>query len=213
MITVKQFTFNDFQENTYILSDPSLETIIIDPGCNTGEEMQLVEDYIKNKNLKPVKLINTHCHIDHVLGNSFIAKTFGLELAVHPAEVELLEAVESYSKLYRIQYDKSPVPSIFLEEDQKIRFGNSILKILFVPGHSPGHLAFLDSEQKFIIGGDVLFQGSIGRTDLPGGNYETLIRSIRTKFIPLGDEHTVYPGHGPSTNIGFEKIHNPFLTN
>ena len=211
MITLQCFTFNPFQENTYIVYDESRECLIFDPGCYTVNEQKKLVSTIEKIQLKPVRLINTHCHIDHVLGNRFVADTYKLKLEIHKIEYPMLLATKEYAHLYDLKYEESPLPQNYLNEDDKIEFGHSTLEILLVPGHSPGHIALVNREQKFVIGGDVLFQGSIGRTDLPGGDYGTLMTSIKSKLIPLGDDFQIYPGHGPSTNIGFEKMNNPFL--
>jgi hydroxyacylglutathione hydrolase len=211
MTKVKGFTFNPFQENTYVLYDETRECVIIDPGCyDPAEKLELTE-FIKHENLKPVKLLNTHCHIDHVLGNKYVAETWSLELLTHKLEVGLLNVVQSYGANWGIFAEKSPVPSAFLDEGEIFSFGNSELKVIFTPGHSPGSICFYLIEEKFIISGDVLFYQSIGRTDLPGGDYDTLINSIKEKMFALPDETVVYPGHGPATSIGAEKKSNPFL--
>ncbi len=211
MIKVQTFTFNPtFAENTYILYDESKECIIIDPGCFLKQEYDELSNFIEEQQLKPVKLVNTHCHIDHVLGNSFVKDTYKIPLYIHKIETEVLFAVKNYAELYGFGGYQEASPDHFMEEGELLEFGNSSLEILFVPGHAPGHLAFLSKEQKFLIGGDVLFDGSIGRTDLPGGDFETLINSIHTKLFPLDDEVIVYPGHGPTTTIGKEKMSNPF---
>lgn len=213
MIKIDFFTFNPFQENTYVLSDETKQCVIIDPGCYDPVEKKKLADFIKNENLQPVKLINTHCHIDHVLGNKFIAEKYKLPLEIHPNEILLLKAVNTYAPQYGILYEASPEPTASLIEGEMIKFGNSQLKIIFTPGHSPGSVCFYHEKEKLVIGGDVLFQMSIGRTDLPGGDYNTLIKSIREKLFVLQDEVRVYPGHGPMTTIGYEKKHNPFLIN
>jgi len=212
MITIDCFTFNGFQENTYVLRDETNECVIIDPGCYTSSEQQELVNFIKTNGLTPVKLLNTHCHIDHILGNNFVASTFNLRLSMHEKDLPVLHATTEYGHLYGFTVDKSPEPSEFLDEGDVVKFGNSQLDVLFVPGHAPGHIVFVNHEQKFAINGDVLFYGSIGRTDLPGGDHETLINSIKTKMFALGDDYTIYTGHGPSTTIGFEKANNPFLT-
>ncbi|MBL4651591.1 MAG: MBL fold metallo-hydrolase [Flavobacteriales bacterium] len=212
MIDVKSFTFNPFQENMYILSDDTNECIIIDPGCYEGREKEELTQYISSKKLVPKRLLNTHCHIDHVFGNKLVSETYNLELEIHKADLPVLESVAQVAHLYNIpNVDESPKPSSFLNEGDKITFGHSELDILFVPGHAPGHIAFVNHNQKFVIGGDVLFYTSIGRTDLPGGDHETLIESIKTKFFTLADDYEVYSGHGQKTTIGFEKSNNPFL--
>lgn len=210
MIKIQSFVFGPFMENTYILSDETLECIIIDPGCYEKEEQEVITNYISDNNLKVVKLLNTHCHIDHVLGNDFIKEKYKVTLATHKIEEPLLKAVKTYAPNYGFaNYHEADIDD-FIDEGDIVQFGNSQLEILFVPGHSPGHIAFYHREQKFCIGGDVLFQGSIGRTDLPGGDFNTLIQSIHQKIFPLGDGFTVYCGHGPSTTVGEEKKSNPF---
>ncbi len=212
MITVKSFTFNPYQENTYVLSDESGQCIVIDPGMYDGKEENIFLKYIAGEKLTPVALLNTHCHIDHVLGNKFVADTYGLLPQFHEGELPLLEAVPSYAPSYGMRYAISPLPEKFLPSSGSFTFGNSMLELILAPGHSPAHLCFYSKEDDFLIGGDVLFYQSIGRTDLPGGNYQQLIDSIEHKLFVLPDSCTVYPGHGPSTTIGFEKMHNPFLT-
>jgi len=209
---VAQFVFSPWSENTYVLYDDSLECIIIDPGCsNVEEEKQLIQ-FIESKNLKPVKLVNTHCHIDHVLGNRFIADKYQLKLIAHQGEKVVLDNMETIAQMYGMAYTKSPDIEIFIEEGDLLSFGNTKLEVYFTPGHSPASLSFFHRESKQLIAGDVLFQGSIGRTDLPGGDFATLISSIRKKIFPLGDEVVVYSGHGPNTTIGVERRSNPFLT-
>ncbi len=211
MITIQSFTFGPFQENTYILFDETKECIIIDPGCYDEAERAELAAFIESKKLKPVKLINTHCHLDHVFGNGFVADKYNLKLEINKQDLPVLDAYLTTCGLYGLNAEPSPAPSVFLDEGDIVRFGNAELEILFTPGHSPGSITFYNREQKFMIAGDVLFYGSIGRTDLPGGNYETLINNIKTKLFPLGDDYTVYSGHGPETNTGFERKNNPFL--
>ena len=211
MITIKLFSFNPFSENTYILSDESGECVIIDPGCYSSEEEQELKSYIENNQLRPVKLLNTHCHVDHVFGNLFVAETWKLGLEMHREDLPLLASFPKVCQMYGFPGGPQPEPAVFLEEGDQVKFGNSVLEILFTPGHAPGHIVFYHAGQQFLIGGDVLFQGSIGRTDLPGGNFETLEKSIREKLYTLPDAVTVYPGHGPSTTIGWEKKSNPFV--
>ncbi|MDB0006522.1 MBL fold metallo-hydrolase [Flavobacteriales bacterium] len=212
MIKIQSFTFNGFQENTYVLFDESKKCIIIDPGCYEQNEKLELERFIVDNELEPVKLINTHCHIDHVLGNRFVAEKWSLDLEMHELDLPTLHSVKDYCQLYGFHnYEESPEPSTFLKEGDKIHFGNSSLDVLFTPGHAPGHIVLYSNEQHFVIGGDVLFQMSIGRTDLPGGDYDTLINSIKDKLLPLDEQTKVYSGHGPSTTIGYEKTNNPFL--
>lgn len=210
-MTVDFFTFNPFQENTYILSDETKQCIIIDPGCYDSNEKDELAAFIENQKLKPVKLINTHCHIDHVLGNKFIADKYNLQLELNFLEIPLLRAVGNYASMYGIYCDPSPEPFALLKEGDVLKFGNTSLQILLTPGHSPGSICLYNEKEKLLIAGDVLFQMSIGRTDLPGGDYDTLIKSIREKLFILPDDVKVCPGHGPATTIGFEKKNNPFL--
>lgn len=211
MITIQGFTFNLFEENTYILYDETKECVIIDPGCSNKSEQEELTQFIKDEELKPVKLLNTHCHIDHVFGNSFIAKKYNLGLEIHKDDLHVLHSLPQVSHLYGLNAEESVEPSNFLNEGDKIQFGNSSLDILFTPGHSPGSICFVSHTDKFIIGGDVLFYGSIGRTDLPGGDHETLLSNIRQKLFVLDDDYAVFSGHGQESSIGFEKKNNPFL--
>ena len=208
---IKKFTFNYFAENTYVLSDESGECVIIDPGCCNSQEETVLSDYIISNNLRPVKLLNTHCHIDHILGNAFIANKFKLELLIHKDDLTVLNSGSVIADRYGIPYLPSPGPGSFLEEGEQVSFGINYLDIIFTPGHSPGSICFINHKNKIIIGGDVLFQGSIGRTDLPGGDFETLANSIRNKLYSLPDDFIVYPGHGDLTTIGVEKKSNPFV--
>ncbi|WP_256010954.1 MBL fold metallo-hydrolase [Desertivirga xinjiangensis] len=211
MIHVHSFVNNPYQENTYILFDESRQCVIIDPGMYTGAEQNAITKYIAEQKLSPVLLLNTHCHIDHVLGNKFVFDTYGLKPQFHEGELPLLTAVPSYAPAQGFQYEVSPLPERFLPETGSINFGNSELEIIFAPGHSPAHLCFYSKTEKIVIGGDVLFYGSIGRTDLPGGNHAQLLSNIREKLFVLPDATIVYPGHGRETSIGFEKQHNPFF--
>jgi glyoxylase-like metal-dependent hydrolase (beta-lactamase superfamily II) len=212
MISVHFFTFSPIAENTYVLYDETKECVIIDPGCYDDRERSELADFIKNNELKPVRLLNTHCHLDHVFGNNFVAKKYNLKLEAHQQEIPVLEAFERSAAMYGMNADRSPEIAVFLKEGDQVTFGNSVLDILFTPGHSPGSITFYNREQQFMISGDVLFYGSVGRSDLPGGNHATLIDSIRKKLLPLGDAFKVYSGHGPLTTIGNERLHNPFLT-
>jgi glyoxylase-like metal-dependent hydrolase (beta-lactamase superfamily II) len=211
MMTIQQFTFNPYQENTYVLYDETGECVIIDPGMYDGQEQNVLAKWIKEKNLKPVLLLNTHCHLDHVFGNKFVFDNWSLKPRFHKGELYILQAVPGYAPQMGLNYERSPEPEVYLEETGTVIFGNSILELIFAPGHSPAHLCFYAREDKFLIGGDVLFYKSIGRTDLPGGDQLQLLNNIREKLFILPDTVTVYPGHGQSTTIGFEKRNNPFL--
>jgi len=210
-LTVHGITFNPFEENTYIIVAENKGCIVIDPGCfDTPEQNELVRK-IDELSSKPVKLINTHCHIDHILGNAFVASKYNLGLEIHEGELPVLHAGPVIAGMYGIPYDPSPAPSQFIKEGIDIELGSEKLKVLFTPGHSPASICFYYPQGGWLIGGDVLFYESIGRTDLPGGDYDTLINSIRTQLFTLPDDTIVYPGHGPQTTIGYEKMFNPFL--
>lgn len=211
MATVQSFVNNPYQENTYLLFDETGECAIIDPGMYTAAEQNALVTYIKDNNLKPVLLLNTHCHIDHVLGNNFVFDQYGLKPQFHEGESEVLAAVIAYAPSMGLRYDASPLPETYLPETGTVKFGNTELQLIFAPGHSPAHLCFYDKAANILIGGDVLFRNSIGRTDLPGGDYSTLIKNIEEKLFLLPDDCTVYPGHGPETTIGYEKQTNPYL--
>lgn len=211
MVTIQQFICNPFEENTYVLSDETGECVIVDPGCHEPHECDTLKDYIESNGLKPVALLNTHCHIDHVLGNRFVYETYGLRPCFHILEKPLLEGAAAWGAGWGIFMQPSPEAGQYLNEKDTVRFGNAELNILFVPGHSPGSIAFHHPIEKWMISGDVLFHMSIGRTDLPGGNHKTLLSSICTQFWPLDPDTIVYPGHGTSTTIGKEKAENPFF--
>ena len=212
MIQIQNFVFSPFMENTYVLYDETNEAIIVDPGCYEQAEKDELVDFIESKGLKVTKLINTHCHIDHVFGNAFVKKKFQVSLFIHPEDEATLRSVEVYAPAYGFQNYETSEADEFFQEGEQIIFGNSSLDILFTPGHAPGHVVLLNEEQKICIGGDVLFDGSIGRTDLPGGDFDTLIKSIHEKLFTLSDDFTVYPGHGGTTTIGKEKVSNPFCS-
>lgn len=207
---VKAFTFNPFMENTYVVYDETKEAIIIDPGCYDPREQKELVKFIESNDLIVKLILNTHGHIDHVLGNYFVKSQFKAPLWIGEKDLETLRSVETYASNYGFQNYQPAEHDKLLKADEVITFGNSTLNILFVPGHAPGHIAFYNKADGFIIGGDVLFDGSIGRTDLPGGDHDTLIESIHNEFFAFDDETVVYSGHGDSTTIGKEKASNPF---
>lgn len=212
MIHIHSFTFGPFQENTYILWDETLECLIIDPGNANASEHKQLRDFISEKKLKPQRLILTHAHIDHINGNKYVWDTYGLLPEVHKEDVYFIERHAVSGAMYGLTVDPSPMAEKFIEEGDVISFGNSKLQVVHTPGHAPGHVTFYNKDEGFMISGDVLFYGSIGRYDLPMGNLETLLSSIKNKLFPLGDAMKVYSGHGPSTTIGFERMNNPYLT-
>ena len=213
MLTVQFFTFNAFQENTYIIYAANGEAIIVDPGCSSTTENNALLHFVTQHNLKVVQLINTHCHLDHILGNQLIASTYGLELFLHPNEEQMLILSPQAAKMYGVQLNAYKGPLHFLSGGDVIKLGENELKVLDAPGHSPGSICLYSQAGGFIIAGDVLFRESIGRTDLPGGNHKVLIESIQTQLFTLPDNVVVYSGHGTTTTIGHEKQYNPFLQN
>ena len=209
MVHVEQFTFNGFQENTYVLFDENGKGVIIDPGCYERQEESDLLSFIEQRQIEIVAVLNTHAHIDHILGNQFVTSHFGVDLYLHEKDLNTLRSVESYAHVYGFNaYKVSPEPTQFLEDGQMLSFGEIELKVLFTPGHAPGHVVFYCEKGKFVINGDVLFQGSFGRVDLPGGDLETLKKSIFKIMFKLPEETVVYCGHGPSTTIGQEKRFN-----
>ncbi len=211
MLQIKCFVFSPIQENTYLLHNELKECIIIDPGCYFDDEKNKLQDFITKSGLKPTMLLNTHCHLDHVFGNKFVSETYGLTLYLHEKEKQVLSFAPASGLMYNMPFDNYSGEFILLKEGDKIVLGTDELEVIEAPGHSPGSICFYCKKQQFVIGGDVLFQRSIGRSDLPGGNHQTLLNSIRQKLFVLPDETKVYSGHGDSTSIGEEKLYNPFL--
>jgi glyoxylase-like metal-dependent hydrolase (beta-lactamase superfamily II) len=211
MLSVKPFTFNPVQENTYVLYNEAGQCCIIDPGCYFPEEDQELKEFIEQNSLQPVLLLNTHCHLDHVFGNKFVHQTWGLTLHIHPLEKKLLDFAPQSGQMWQLPFDNYEGDLVYLKEGTNISVGTDELEIRFTPGHSPGSVCFYHEASGFVIGGDVLFNGSIGRTDLPGGDFNTLINSIQTQLFTLPDDTKVYSGHGPVTTVGLEKMNNPFV--
>ena len=211
MISIKYFTFSPVQENTYVLYNEQGQAIIIDPGCYFQNEKQELANFINNKKLSVVQLLNTHCHLDHIFGNKWVYETYSLELFIHRNEEIVLAHGPQSGERWGLPFENYEGVLHFLDEGDVVTLGDNKLQIILAPGHSPGSICFYCEEQGFVIGGDALFQDSIGRTDLPLGDHQTLLNSIREKLFVLPDEVVVYPGHGPSTTIGYEKKNNPFL--
>ncbi|HQW05012.1 MAG: MBL fold metallo-hydrolase [Flavobacteriales bacterium] len=207
---VAKFTFNPFQENTYVVHD-SGDAVIIDPGCWDQAEREELEAYLTQNALTPSRLVLTHAHIDHIMGCSWIHDRYGLLPELHRLDLPTLNGGERTAQMFGIPYDPAPEPNRFIAEGDVINVGDDELKVLFVPGHAPGHIALHSAKDDFVISGDVLFKHSVGRVDLPGGDMDTLVSSIREQLFPLGDTVKVYCGHGPETTIGVERRSNPFL--
>jgi hydroxyacylglutathione hydrolase len=211
MLTTKLFTFNPVQENTYVIYNEKGECCIIDPGCYFTNERNELKNFISQHQLRPKYLLNTHCHLDHVFGNKFIHDEYGLILHFHSKEKQLFDNAPASGLMFGLPFDQYKGAVVYIDEGNTLSLGDDLFEILFTPGHSPGSISFYCKAQKFVIAGDVLFKMGIGRTDLPGGNFEALIDSIRTKLFVLPSDVVVYPGHGEPTAIGYEKLHNPFL--
>lgn len=211
MIAIKKFAFNAFQVNTVLLYDETKECVIIDAACYDDNERKQLVAFIKGEGLKPIKAINTHCHIDHILGCNFVCSYFNIPLAIHEAGQLFLDRAPEQGKAYGFEVEEVVKPAHYMNEGDQLKFGNSILDILYTPGHADGSICFINKDQKFAVVGDVLFNGSIGRTDLPTGNFELLKTNIQEKLFKLEDDVQVICGHGPDTSIGFEKHNNPFV--
>ncbi len=207
-----RFIFSPFQENTYLIWDETTrESCIVDPGCFNASEEEELKSFINSNNLTVKYLINTHCHIDHIFGNLFVKEEFDPKYLAPKEDVPLLEMAIEQGKQFGLEVKPSPLPDGFIEESESISLGDVEIKFIFTPGHTPGEYCIYIPAESVCITGDVLFKESIGRTDLWGGNYETLIDSIKTKLLSLSDNTTIYPGHGGSSTISYEKEHNSFL--
>jgi hydroxyacylglutathione hydrolase len=212
MFLIKVLTFNAVQENTYVLYNEFKECIIVDPGCYSDDEKETLQAFINTHELQPKILLNTHCHLDHVFGNKYIAEAYRLSLQIHKNEQAVLQMAPASGLMFNLPFDNYKGELIFLKEGDIISLAEDFLQVIEAPGHSPGSVCFYCEKQKFIIGGDVLFYQSIGRTDLPGGSHESLIKNIKEKLLVLPEDVKVYPGHGRETTIGEEIKYNPYLT-
>jgi glyoxylase-like metal-dependent hydrolase (beta-lactamase superfamily II) len=211
MLTVHKLVFNAFQENTFLIEAENKDCIIIDPGCSNALENDRLKSFVEEKSLKPVALVLTHFHLDHVFGNKFVFDTWSLLPTGHKDGEATLNGNKRACEAYGLPYIPSPPITHFIAHNDTVLLNNEIIKVLHVPGHSTGHVALVNTEANWVIAGDVLFQNSIGRTDLPGGDFDVLEKSIREKMYLLPDEMVVYCGHGPETTIGNEKFANPFV--
>ena len=211
MLKIERLVFNPFQENTYLVFDNTGDVVIIYPGCSDEVEEQKLVNFIDDHKLKPVAQIFTHTHIDHILGAAFVYQKYGLKPMMHHDALPFLKGAKKQGQMYGFEVEEIVEPEEFLDEGEIFKFGNSAINVLHTPGHVDGHLCFVNTEDKFAIVGDVLFRDSIGRTDLPTGDFDVLAKNIRTKLYSLDPDFTIYPGHGPETTIGYEMINNPFV--
>ena len=212
MLKIKSFFFSPIQENTYLLYNEFNQCAIIDPGCYFDAEKEELTQFIKDNSLTVIHLLNTHCHLDHVFGNKYAAETYSLTPQIHKKEEQVLAFAPTSGLMYDLPFDNYTGQLLFLKERDVVTIGKDELVLIEAPGHSPGHICFYNKAQGFLIGGDVLFNRSIGRTDLPGGNYDELIKNIKEKLLVLPNKTIVYSGHGETTTIGEEKVENPYLT-
>ena len=208
---IQSFTFNPFSENTYVLYDETGNAVVLDPGCAFPDEEAELSQFIEQKQLTVKNVLLTHAHVDHIFGCDYVCKTYGVGISMHADDLFLLQRGPQIGLMYGFPVKEAPAPEAYLNHGDIFSFGNTELEILHTPGHSPGSISFVHRDSKSVICGDVLFQGSIGRSDLPGGNLEILLQAIRTQLLPLGDDYQVYNGHGNPTTIGAEKKFNPFL--
>lgn len=207
MLQVVSFTVNPFLENTYLIINQSKEALIIDPGMCNEKELSEFFRYIELNQIRPYKIINTHAHLDHIFGVTIVKEKYKIPFGIHRDEKTTLDNACDTAKLFGLELQAIPEIDFYIDENKPILFGDAILNILFTPGHSPGSIAFHAPQEDFVISGDVLFQDSIGRTDLPGGNFDQLIQSIKSKLFTLPASTKVYPGHGESTTIEREKLY------
>lgn len=211
MIKIKTFVVNEFQVNAFVLYDDTKEAVIIDGAVKFNDEVAGLLEFIDSEELQVKYIINTHGHVDHICGNKILKEKFQVPVLMNSEDSFLIETAVSHAQFYGLNMEQPPNPEIDIEDNSEIKFGNSCLKCIKVPGHTPGSIAFYSKDDSFVITGDALFAGSIGRTDLPKGNYDTLIESIKSRLMTLPEDTKVYCGHGPETNIGREKFGNPFL--
>lgn len=212
MLYLESFTFNPFQENTYILYNDNKECWFIDPGMYNTDETSIIDQVITQNRLKPQAIINTHTHIDHIFGVNYLVDKYQIPFMIHKLDAPVLNGAQGSAMLFGFNFPQTPTVSSYIDETQPLMLGEDSLAVKLTPGHSPGSVSFYNKEAKWVISGDVLFAGSIGRTDLPGGDHTTLINSIKEHLLTLDDQVAVYSGHGPSTTIGKERSTNPFLT-
>lgn len=211
MIQLKKFVFNPFQVNAFVLWDETGECIIVDASCYEEREFQILFEFISSNKLTPKAVLNTHAHVDHITGTKRVCDAYNIDMHLHAADMFLLENAQIQGRTFGFDIQNPPKPASFLKDGDTYKFGNSEIKMFHAPGHSAGSMIFYMEKEGLLITGDVLFSGSIGRTDLPGGDFKQLIKSIQSKILVLPGETKVFPGHGPETTVQQEKKFNPFL--
>jgi Zn-dependent hydrolases, including glyoxylases len=211
-MNIARLVFNPFQENTYVLWDDTGECVVVDAGNYNSKEDGALSKFIADKGLKPVMALNTHGHVDHILGVPYVKRNFSSAFGLHSGDNFLVETAPEHGRIYGFNMQEIPSPDIDLKDMEEIKFGNTSLRIIHTPGHTPGHVCFYEPENKILLSGDTLFRESIGRTDLPGGDYGWIMKSIINNILPLGEEVVFYPGHGPESTLGHEMLYNPFIT-
>lgn len=209
---VVKFVFNPIQENTYIVWDETKECIVIDAGNLSAREDKVLAEFIEEQGLNPVLAVNTHCHFDHLLGVEFVRSTYGAKFAASSADKAIMLGAKEHCAMFGLEVGELPATiDIDLASTEEIHFGNTTLRVIPTPGHTPGCVSLYHEASKQLFTGDTLFRESIGRTDLPGGDYPTIMNSIVKQILPLGDEVTIYPGHSEKSTIGHESLYNPFV--
>ncbi len=211
MLQIHAFTFNGFQENTYLIANEAKQCWVVDPGMYDANEAAFFYKYITDNALIPQAVINTHTHIDHIFGVQGLIDKYNIPFGIHEKDTPVLAGAVGSAMLFGFTFGAAPKPTFYINEGEPLQLGDDTLEIRFTPGHSPGSISFYYPAGKWVISGDALFNGSIGRTDLPGGNFDTLIAAIRSELFTLPDDTVVYSGHGPATTVGNEKQYNPFL--
>ncbi len=211
MVNVAKFVFNPIAENTYVLWDDSGEAIVVDAGNSSKAEDKVLDDFISEKKLKPVLAVNTHGHFDHAMGVAHLKQKYGIPFAAHSDDAFLLENAVVSGQIFGVKVEAMPPIDVDLKGKKEIKFGNTAIEVIPVPGHTPGHVALFEPVGRVVFTGDTLFAGSIGRTDLPGGDYSWIMKSILGNLLVLGGDVKVLPGHGPDTTIGHERANNPFI--
>ncbi|MDR2586275.1 MAG: MBL fold metallo-hydrolase [Prevotellaceae bacterium] len=211
MIQINIFYFNDLRVCCYLLWDETKEAIVVDPGCHTKSEQERFKKFVQQEKLDIKYVVNTHAHFDHAMGNAFVCTTWGVKSYLHPADLLILQNAQTYCQMFGIEIDQPPVDILSLSEKEELTFGRSSLTVIETPGHSPGGVCLYSPHDRFLITGDTLFAGNIGRTDLPGGDYDQLIESITQKIIPLASPLRILPGHGNETTLAEELCRNPYI--